>query len=78
MRYSVEYGPILFAAVGSRHVELTIDKGQNAEDLASHLEPIPDSPLHFTVRGNPGQTLMPYWLVSEEEFTCYPAVTVRA
>lgn len=78
MRYSVEYGPILLAAVGSRHVELTIDKGQNTDDLPSHLEPIPDSPLHFTVRGNPGQTLMPYWLVSEEEFTCYPAVTVRA
>lgn len=78
MRYSVEYGPILLAAVGSRHVELTIDQGQNAEDLASHVEPIADSPLHFTVRGNPRQTLMPYWLVSEEEFTCYPAVTVRA
>jgi DUF1680 family protein len=78
MRYSVEYGPILLAAVGSRHVELTIDKGQTAEDLASHLEPIADSLLHFSVRGNPGQTLMPYWLVSEEEFTCYPAVTIRA
>jgi len=73
-RYSVEYGPILLAAVGSAQVEFSIDSGQNAEHLAQHLEPIEGSPLHFSVRGNPGQKLMPYWQVSDEEFTCYPAV----
>ncbi|MEO8736236.1 MAG: beta-L-arabinofuranosidase domain-containing protein, partial [Edaphobacter sp.] len=78
MRYSVEYGPILLAAVGSEHVELSIDKGHDAEHLANHLEPIAGSPLHFAVRGNPGQIFMPYWLISEEEFTCYPAVVARA
>jgi uncharacterized protein len=78
MRYSVEYGPILLATVGSRHVELTIDKGQNAEDLANHLEPLEGYPLHFTVRGDPRQMFMPYWLVSEEEFTCYPSITAQA
>jgi hypothetical protein len=31
--------------------------------------------LHFAVRGNDGQKFMPYWLISEEEFTCYPQVT---
>jgi DUF1680 family protein len=77
-RYSVEYGPILLAAIGSRHIELSIDKGQDAEHLANHLEPIAGSLLHFTVRGNPGQIFMPYWLVSDEEFTCYPTVIVRA
>lgn len=78
MRYSVEYGPILLAAVGSQHVELAIDKGHTPEDLANNLEPVTSKPLHFTVRGNPEQILMPYWLISEEEFTCYPTVIAGA
>lgn len=73
-RYSVEYGPILLAAVGSPQSGLSIDAGQDAGHLAKHLEPIAGLPLHFSVRGNPGQKFMPYWQVSEEEFTCYPAV----
>ena len=73
-RYSVEYGPILLAAVGSSQVELSVDKGHGAEHLADRLEKIEGSPLHFTIRGNPGQKFMPYWQVSDEEFTCYPAV----
>jgi DUF1680 family protein len=77
-RYSIEYGPILLAIVGSPKVDLTIDKGQLADHLANHLEPVAGSPLHFTVRGNPGQTLMPYWQISEEEFTCYPSITAMA
>lgn len=76
-RYSIEYGPILLAAVGSRNLELSIDKERDVEHLADYLEPIAGSPLHFTVRGNPGQIFMPYWLITEEEFTCYPAVVVR-
>jgi hypothetical protein len=78
IRYSVEYGPILLAAIGSSKVELLVDKGHKAEDLANHLEPVASSPLHFTVRGNPGQKFMPYWQISEEEFTCYPVVTAIA
>ena len=74
-RYSVEYGPILLAAVGSSTVNLSVDQGHDAEHLMNQLEPIAGSPLHFTVRGNPGQRLLPYWQVSEEEFTCYPAVS---
>lgn len=78
IRYSVEYGPILLAAVGSSKVELLVDKGHKAEDLVNHLEPVAGSPLHFTVRGNPGQKFVPYWQISEEEFTCYPVVTAIA
>jgi uncharacterized protein len=78
IRYSVEYGPILLAAVGSSKVELLVDKGHKAEDLANHLEPVASSPLHFTVGGNRGQKFMPYWQISEEEFTCYPVVTAIA
>jgi len=74
-RYSVEYGPILLAAVGSSKVNLVVDKGHEAEHLANHLSPVEGSPLHFTVRDNPGQTFMPYWQIAHEEFTCYPTIT---
>jgi hypothetical protein len=77
-RCSVEYGPILLAAVGSSNIDLSVDSGHEVEHLANHLEPIDGSPLHFSVRGNPGQKFMPYWSISEEEFTCYPRVSVRA
>jgi hypothetical protein len=56
-----------------------VDKRHKAEDLANHLEPVASSPLHFTVRGNPGaRNFMPYWQISEEEFTRYPVVTAIA
>ena len=74
-RYSVQYGPILLAAVGSPSVELFVGKGQDAEHLASHFELIGGAPLHFAVRGNPGQRFMPYWQVSEQEFTCFPVIS---
>jgi DUF1680 family protein len=77
-RYSVEYGPILLAAVGTSKVNLLVDQGNEAEHLANHLEAVEGSPLHFTVRGNDGQKFAPYWLISEEEFTCYPQVTAKA
>jgi hypothetical protein len=73
-RYSVEYGPILLAAVGSLKAGLSIKGGKDPEHLADQLEPIDGLPLHFSVRGNPGLKFMPYWQVSEEEFTCYPTV----
>jgi len=77
-RHSIEYGPILLAAVGASEVDLQAEPGAPAESLARLLEPIPGSPLHFNVRGNPGARLMPYWQIEIEEFTCYPAVVLRA
>ncbi len=73
-RYSVEYGPILLAAVGPSKADLSVDSGHDPNYLANHLESIAGSPLHFTVRGNPGAEFMPYWQISEEEFTCFPAI----
>ena len=73
-RVSVEYGPILLAAVGGAKVDLQLEPGAAPESLAGLLESVPGSPLHFNVRGNPGARLMPYWQVESEEFTCYPAV----
>ncbi len=74
MRYSFEYGPILLAAVGSSRAGLSFDGDHSLEHIASQLETIEGSPLHFAVRGNPSVTFMPYWQISEEEFTCYPCV----
>jgi hypothetical protein len=77
-RCSVEYGPILLAAVGSSNVVLSLDSGHDLEDLSEYLQPIEGSPLHFSVRGNPGQKFIPYWQVADEEFTCYPQVKSSA
>jgi len=73
-RYSFEYGPILLAAVGSSKTELSLDGGYDSERLASQLEAVEGSPLHFEVRGNRDVKFMPYWQVSKEEFTCYPSI----
>jgi len=73
-RCSVEYGPILLAAVGSSNATLSID-AHDPEALAEMLQPIEGSPLRFAVRGHADQKFAPYWQISEEEFTCYPLIT---
>jgi DUF1680 family protein len=73
-RYSFEYGPILLAAVGPGKMDMVAEDNSRPEQLAQLLEPIDGSPLHFNVRGNPGLKFVPYWQISEEEFTCYPAI----
>ncbi|AXC12824.1 Putative glycosyl hydrolase (DUF1680) [Acidisarcina polymorpha] len=77
-RYSVEYGPILLAAVGAPTARLKVGKGNGPESLKDHLQADAQSPLHFTVRGNPGEKFMPYWQISSEEFTCYPSISEEA
>jgi hypothetical protein len=32
--------------------------------------------MQFTVAENPGITYMPYWQVQDEEFTCFPVISV--
>ncbi len=61
--------------MGFPTVNLSVDQGHDAEHLANQLEPIAGAPLHLAVRGNPGQKFMPYWQLSEEEFTCFPTVS---
>ena len=71
-RYSLSWGPLLYAAVGKASIQLPA--GSHAAELGSHLTAKADSPLHFTVAGNPGVTVMPYWQVTDEEFTCFPVM----
>ena len=73
-RYSLTWGPLLYAAVGSKDAALSLPAGSGPQDLGSHLTPKPDAPLHFTVAANPAVTYMPYWQVDDEEFTCFPVV----
>jgi DUF1680 family protein len=77
-RYSVEYGPILLAAIGGSNVDLVVDKNSAPESLRDHLEPVAGSPLHFTMRGSPDKKFMPYYQISDEKFTCYPTISVSA
>jgi DUF1680 family protein len=72
-RYSLTYGPLLYAAVGPKDAMLWTS-GSKPEDLIAQLRPKPGAPLHFTVEGNPGITYMPYWHVDTEEFSCFPVI----
>ena len=77
-RYAIEYGPILFAALGEVVVELALEKGSDPESLGRHLDSIAGAPLHYTLRENPTRKLMPYFQVVDEQFTCYPVISVAS
>ena len=77
-RFAVSYGPILLAAVGAPEVRLRLDDVKEPEDLEKRLKPKPGQPLHFSVENTPGIEFMPYWLVDQEPFNCFPAVPLRA
>lgn len=75
-RYSIEYGPILLAAVGASEVDLILDKNSAPESMGDHLQPVAGSPLHFTLRGTLDKKLIPYYQISNQKFTCYPTISV--
>ena len=77
-RYAIEYGPILFAALGEGVVDLTLEKNSDPESLGRHLDSIAGAPLHYTLRENPARKLMPYFQVVDEQFTCYPVISVAS
>ncbi len=73
-RYSLTWGPLLYAAVGSKDTVLRLPGGAGPLDLGRHLIAKPEAPTHYTVAENSGVTYMPYWQVAEEEFTCFPVI----
>ncbi len=73
-RYSVSYGPILLAAVGAPEIRLRLENIKRPEDLLKHLIPKAGHPLHYMVERNPGIEFMPYWMVDQEPFNCFPGV----
>jgi len=77
-RYSLTYGPLLYAAVGTKDVVLHLSDGDKPENLVQQLTPKPDTPLHFTVTDNPDIVYMPYWQIDKEEFTCFPVIDSKA
>ena len=71
-RYSIEYGPLLMVVVGASEAQLA-GSGDSAR-FAEQLGPVQGAPLHFSIHGHDGLTLMPYWQIAEEEFTCFPTM----
>jgi DUF1680 family protein len=74
-RYAVEYGPVLMALIGSDSARLKV-KGSKPEDLLRQLKEDEFHPLNFHIEGNPKWSLMPYWKVLTEPFTCFPGVVL--
>jgi uncharacterized protein len=79
-RFSLEYGPILMAALGAADAELTLIGAESPLDLAKELRPVKDQPLHFTMYsfalGAPGgeTVFVPYFEIGSESFSCVPVI----
>jgi DUF1680 family protein len=71
-RFSLEYGPLLYAITGKS--KIVLDQFSSFQDFIASLDPVEGQPLHYRIRGNAAVTVMPYWQVDKEEFTCFPAI----
>ena len=76
IRYAIEYGPLLYAVTGTS--KAIFDDFARPEDIIASLEPVPGKPMQYKLRGHPGLVLIPYWQVSQEEFTCFPALRISS
>lgn len=73
-RYSLTYGPLLYAAAGSKDAVLRVSSGGKPEELLHHFAPKAGAPMQYTVAGNPDVVYMPYLQIEKEEFTCFPVI----
>lgn len=69
-RYGIEYGPLLYAVTGDNPVN-GVD--WTTENYSGLLEDC-GKPLYYTIKGNEGYMLAPYFDLREDEFTCYPVL----
>jgi uncharacterized protein len=72
-RYAFEWGPLLLGVVGkldARGRYILIN--QNPEHPETWADAIVGKPGHFTVRGKPDCSLVPYYEIGDEVFSCYP------
>jgi DUF1680 family protein len=73
-RYSLTYGPLLYATAGSKDAVLRVPSGGKPEDLFHQFVPKTGAPMQYTVAGNPDVIYMPYLQIEKEEFTCFPVI----
>lgn len=73
-RFSIEYGPLLYAVLGLPDNILPLNAQEGPSHLLRQLTPIPGKPLHYSLSGHPEITLLPYWQVTSESFTCFPGI----
>ena len=77
-RYAFEYGPVLLTATDGQSVNnkrrITLDG--DPEHPEEWLRPM-GKDLTFAVEGNPDRVFVPYFGISDQEFTCYPLFTRR-
>jgi DUF1680 family protein len=71
-RYSVEYGPMLYAVVGKPDYNTTMILNCDIEHFSQCVRPS-GKPLCFGFPGNPEYSLVPYFDIGvDEEFSCFP------
>jgi len=73
-QYALEYGPVLMALVGDVDEKTGARIALPPESLRDHLRAKPGQPLHFAIETDSRHEYVPYWLVGNEPFTCYPVV----
>jgi DUF1680 family protein len=71
-QYALEYGPLLMALFGQVDEKQGAQISERPQDLIHHLRPVAGRPLQFSIDGDPQHAYMPYWLLEDQVFTCYP------
>jgi DUF1680 family protein len=71
-RYALEYGPILMAVTGTERAPHSIDAFVPLE--RSQLHPYASEPLKVAVARDTLHTFMPYWMISDQNFSVFPLV----